>query len=276
MIYDHWLDTGLGASEFRYCPEFESWLQAGKPLVDCSCFQGNCPSYGEDDIVCPSGFWGFRHALGLPVTVPHGPEPPVLIPTRERPELAIAVSTDPNFVGREAHEAALRRLDPQLITHYADERPETLAMMRIDGPQVFYFFCHGRLAADTPSIEVGPPGTRGISRDNLRAKRIRWEDVRPLIFLNGCHTAALAPDKAIDLVSGFVDTAQATGVIGTEIVNFVPLARKFAEEALGRFYRGEAIGDAVRNARLALLQQGNPLGLIFVPFVMSGLRLDLG
>ncbi len=276
MIYDYWLDTGLKASEYRFCPEFESWLQAGKPLSDCPCFQGDCPTVDEDDVVCPSGFWGFRHALGVPVTLPNSPDAPAVLPAGAGPELAVAVSTDPNFTGREAHEAALRKLHPHLIYHYANERPETIELMQKRSPHVFYFFCHGRLSADTPALEVGPPGTRGISRDNLRSKRIRWEKIRPLVFLNGCHTTALSPDRAIDLVSGFVDTAAAAGVIGTEIVNFVPLARTFAEEMLRRFFAGEPIGEAVRAGRLAVLQQGNPLGLIFVPFVMSGLKLESG
>ncbi len=36
---------------------------------------------------------------------------------------------------------------------------------------------------------------------------------------------------------------------------------------------GTPIGDAVRNARLALLKRGNPLGLVYVPFALPNLRL---
>ena len=39
------------------------------------------------------------------------------------------------------------------------------------------------------------------------------------------------------------------------------------------FMAGQSIGAAVRGARLALLKQGNPLGLIYIPFVVPGLRL---
>jgi hypothetical protein len=51
------------------------------------------------------------------------------------------------------------------------------------------------------------------------------------------------------------------------------LASAFAEECLKRFFAGDPIGDAVRGARLALLKQGNPLGLAYVPFVLPSLRL---
>ena len=33
------------------------------------------------------------------------------------------------------------------------------------------------------------------------------------------------------------------------------------------------LGKAVRGARLALLQQGNPLGLVYIPYAVASLRL---
>ena len=68
-------------------------------------------------------------------------------------------------------------------------------------------------------------------------------------------------------------------MIGTEITIFEPLAVKFAEECLQRFLgappykEGMPIGEAVRGARLELLRLGNPLGLVYIPFVMASLRM---
>ncbi|MDJ0752999.1 MAG: hypothetical protein QNJ45_05740 [Ardenticatenaceae bacterium] len=273
-MYDHPLFTSLTASEIKLCPTFLSCLADGQPLIECPCFLGDCPSYGEDDVVCPSGFWGFRHALGHPLTIQNGPEAPTSLPAGSGLEIAMAVSTDPNFVGRSAHEAVVRRFGSHF--HYANERPETIDLMKKTSPHLLYFFCHGRLAADVPSIEVGPPRTRGISRDVLRAKRIRWEkEVRPLVFLNGCHTAALSPHKAFDLVSGFIEQSEAAGVIGTEITSFVPLAKTFAEDFFKHFLvEKRPVGEAIRLARLTLLEQGNPLGLIYIPFVIPSLAIS--
>jgi hypothetical protein len=274
MIYDYPLDTGLKGPEFKLCAEFEKNLKAGTPLENTACFKGECPSHGDDDTVCPSGFWGFRHAIGMPVTIPNAPDAPVQLKIGAAPEISMAVSTDPAFEGRQQHEQRVKGLLPNLKFNYADERPEALDLMKNTSPHVLYFFCHGRVASDTPSIEVGPPKTRGISRDNLRSKRIYWDTVRPLVFINGCHTTALEPEKAIDLVGGFIDTSSAAGVIGTEITNFVPVAKLFAEECLKRFIvDGQTIGEAVRGGRLAVLQQGNPLGLMYVPYVMADLKL---
>jgi hypothetical protein len=275
LFYDHQLDTGLKASEYSLCETYATAVQDHTPLLETVCFQGNCPHYDEDDVICPSGFWGFRHALGMPASIQGAPDAPLVLDTPNGLDLAVAVCTDKNFRGREAHEETLRQLAPGLNWLYADERPETLSLMKRNEPHVLYFFCHGRVAADTPSIIVGPPETRGIARDNLRNSRIRWRTTRPLVFINGCHTTALAPEFALDLVSGFVGTSHAAGVIGTEITTFVPLAREFAESCLRYFLTEKRpIGDAVRRARLDLLQHGNPLGLIYIPYVLTGLRLE--
>jgi hypothetical protein len=41
-----------------------------------------------------------------------------------------------------------------------------------------------------------------------------------------------------------------------------------------RFYAGETIGEAIRNSRLKLLSSGNPLGLVYIPFVKSSLKIN--
>lgn len=274
MIYDYPLDTGVeDQSRYTLCPTFVQALRDGTPLLETPCFQGNCPSYGDDTVICPSGFWGFRHNIGMPVSIPHAPELPVTLPVGDAPTVAMAVSQD--FGVHRQHRDVLRGLAPNLGFHYAEERPETIEMMQKVSPHVLYFFCHGRVFRNVPSIEVGPRHTIGITRDNLRSKDIFWEDVRPLVFINGCHTTALEPETAIDLVSGFLDVAEAAGVIGTEITNFVSLARPFAEGCLRRFVvERQSIGQAIRESRLDLLQTGNPLGLMYVPYVMSSLRLE--
>ena len=122
---------------------------------------------------------------------------------------------------------------------------------------------------------MGPLTERGITPDNLRWQRIRWEAPRPLIFINGCQTTALEPEQALEFVSAFVELAGASGVIGTEITVFEPLAGAFAEECLRRFLDGAPIGEAIRGARLALLAAANPLGLAYIPFVTASLRLRL-
>ena len=46
-------------------------------------------------MICPSGFWGYRHKLGLPVTVGSAPDGPSQIEYDAEPAFAVGISTDP-------------------------------------------------------------------------------------------------------------------------------------------------------------------------------------
>ncbi|MCA9982068.1 MAG: hypothetical protein KDD89_14590, partial [Anaerolineales bacterium] len=52
LFYDHPLDTGLKASDYRLCQTFATAVQNNIPLLSTPCFQGNCPHHGEDDVIC--------------------------------------------------------------------------------------------------------------------------------------------------------------------------------------------------------------------------------
>jgi hypothetical protein len=94
------------------------------------------------------------------------------------------------------------------------------------------------------------------------------------VFINGCESAKLDPETLGGLIDGFIRDANAVGVIGTEITIFEKLACSFALTALRHFLNGSmTIGAAVRRARLELLRESNPLGLIYVPFVAADTRL---
>ena len=83
----------------------------------------------------------------------------------------------------------------------------------------------------------------------------------------------MEPKLAIAFAQAFINGLGASGVIGTEISIFEPLACAFAENCLRYFLGGLPIGEAIRRARLVLLKQANPLGLVYVPFVIGDLRL---
>jgi hypothetical protein len=133
-----------------------------------------------------------------------------------------------------------------------------------------------------PFLQVGAKEdlTDEINVSNWRAQRIEWNGPNPLVFINGCHTTSLNPEVALDFVSSFVRMSGASGVIGTEITIFEPLAVRFAEECFKRFVGAPPftekmpIGRAVRGARLELLRQGNPLGLVYIPYAVASLRLQ--
>ncbi|HEY3078311.1 MAG TPA: CHAT domain-containing protein [Chloroflexota bacterium] len=277
LIYDYAFDSTRDPGDYSLCPAFLAALAGPEPLEQAACFRGECPSRDRPDretVVCPSGFWGFRHQIGMPLSVKYAPDAPVTL-NCPAPSLDVAVSTDPLFSLRVAHEAALRAMCPG-GWNYADTREGVIQMLKAGAAPVVYFYCHGGADGGGPFLQVGAESEHKITPAYLRSRGIFWESLPPLVFINGCRTTAVEPETALEFVSTFVVTTGAAGVIGTEITIFEPLARAFAEECLRRFLAGVEIGEAVRGARLALLKARNPLGLVYIPFVVPSLRLVEG
>jgi hypothetical protein len=279
LFYDYKLDDGADPRLIKLCDTFLSAVRDKTPLEQTDCFQGNCPSRGNNMIVCPSGFWGFRHNLGLPVSIKKGEEEgddaAVTITFSGAPKIAMSVSTDPNFRERPKHEQALRSLNLATTEEYADTRDEAVSLMKATKSQVIYFYCHGGLLQNgIPFISVGDKTGDWLTTTSLFDNRIRWRNNRPLVFINGCHTAAVTPKYALNFVQAFIQTSNAAGVVGTEITIFEPIAITFAEECLKQFLQGnKTLGEAVRGARLKMLQEGNPLGLVYIPYAVPSLKV---
>jgi len=164
-------------------------------------------------------------------------------------------------------------------TQRQQARDAAIQMFKATNPQVVYFYCHGVTIKQTdetaiPALMIGSQATPGFfDTTSFRPYRIRWPDARPLVVINGCHTTQVSPEQALGFVRTFVETVEASGVIGTEITVFEPLAQRFAEAFLEAFHDGEPLGRAIRHARLQMLAAYNPLGLVYQPFAYAGLKL---
>jgi hypothetical protein len=291
LIYDYDLEGGRKLAEYSICDQFLADLERPVGLRDAICFTGECPNRtGHTTVICPSGLWGYRHSIGLPVSLRAQEEwsqdsssgseepdlsgdPPGEIGLMGALQIAVGVSTDPDLKEWPQHEIALRALTPDLGWHFANTRTDTLDVLKTANPHIVYFYCHGGVANQRPFIQVGPKNDEAIYSSDLRAVHVKWRAPRPLVFINGCHTTALEPREAHELVSGFVTIARASGVIGTEITIFEPLAREFAEAFLRAFVGGASAGEAIRTARLDLLQRANPLGLAYTAYALANLRI---
>lgn len=277
LFYDYPLDTQ--ADGHKLCEAFVAALNSSTPLEKAPCFNGSCPhskrdaSGKPDGYVCPSGFWGFRHSLGFPTSLPEGRDVPPEIVMDEGPQLVVGVAT--NLDRLEMHMKALREIRTDIGWHYSENRQEILDNLKKSKSHLVYFYCHGGVTANSvPYLQVGDgKGNDFIDGSNLRAFNVTWVGPQPLVFINGCHTTALDPEMAINLVAKFISAGSA-GVIGTETTIFEPLACTFAEACLGEFLKDKSsIGDAIRTARLKLLKECNPLGLIYTPFVIPSLHV---
>ena len=268
LVYDYApFDDTASFDHYSLCDVFANALANPGSVEKLSCLEGNCPHRGEDRIVCPSGFWGYRHFLGLPLSSTLDVQPFL---TRERPARLVFGSAS-DLDRRDDHEASLGRLGATMTSGHS--RAELLRRLRDDAPQLVYLYCHGGLDGTQPYLLIGSGEDGPITRAYLYG-RIDWEHARPLVVINGCHTTAVRPDQAFDLVSGLVQQANAIGVVGTEVTIGEALACAFGEEFVRRFAIGEeTVGEAVRNTRLSLLARGNPLGLVYTPFALAGLRM---
>jgi hypothetical protein len=281
LLYDQPLDDSAVPT---LCPAFVATWQSHGDLATTPCFQGACPTYDDDQVACPSGFWGYRHALAVPVSVteptpegvPSAGDDPgdavAAVHYDEAPVAIAATTTDDAFVGREAHLAQMTSLFDGKLT-VASDRDAALAGLPMAPMHAAYFFCHGVMDRDGyPALVVGPKEGRAITLTNV-ASRIRWTSSRPLVFLNGCRTAALLPSSPFSLVTTLLTECRAAGVVGTEVTVFEQTAIPFAEAFHRAWVGGAGVGDAIRTARVALLAAGNPLGLVYTPYASVGLRL---
>ena len=277
LLYDHRLDVDGRLESYTLCEQF---VREQGRLANSTCLGGDCPYRDRDRnrVVCPSGFWGFRHEIGVPPTLGTGAatsgDLPGILECGADPLVLVAVSTDADMELRDQHVRQLRNGLGATSILYADTREQTLTLLRDAHAHIVYLYGHGGVDDGAPYMQVGAPSER-ISRATLRSEKVRWTAPRSLVFLNGCHTTDLEPERAIDLVSGFVQTARGSGVIGTEITVFEPLATQFAEICLAEIAARRSVGAAVRAARLHLLQdQWNPLGLVYIPYAIATLRLS--
>ena len=255
---------------------FLECISTSRALEDCSCFTFGCAICSEGDgiIVCPSGFWGYRHSIGVPLSGTNHPrEIPNVIYRSGAARVTAVRSTDPAFMHWPNHERILRTYFDGQAWSCADSRSDALQKLRDSQSQIVYFYCHGGSRDGVPYLQVGSPEELVITRDSLRFANIDWDESRPLVFINGCKTAAVEPSQAIEFVSALIDSS-ASGVVGAEISLFEPLACEFAESFLHYFLRGDHIAEAIRRSRLMLLSKLNPLGLVYTTYALATLHLE--
>jgi hypothetical protein len=159
----------------------------------------------------------------------------------------------------------------------ADDWDDVQAMLA--QPDVAYFICHGEYDQQSKKsyLSIGPRSGSASHRvypDQLmqwaRTQKNFWAARRPLVFINGCHTANLVPGDILNFVPTFANFG-ASAVIGTEISVRLPLAVEVAEKLLERVLRGEKVGAVIHDLRWELANKGNLLGLAYTPYCLSDL-----
>ncbi|AGZ42942.1 SEC-C domain-containing protein [Actinoplanes friuliensis] len=284
LFYDYDLDTTVPVREWRVCPEALDAIRTGADLSRQPCFLGAVEH--AETVVCPSGFWGFRHGVTLPqasafsvgdaagVAPSADVEATHFIDAEERPRMILGVADD--FTDLGGHVAWVEALGGAGFVHRCTTAGRLLEAMRDTAlePHLVYLFCHGSETNGIPALVVGPRKSLGIQYEQIATGNVYWRRSRPLVVLNGCGTTAVQPRHAMNFVDAFIRTAKASGVVGTEITTDARLGARFGQQFLDAFVTGRrTIAESLLSARLSLLAEGDPLGLAFVAYAAPQLRL---
>lgn len=244
-----------------------------------------------EQVVCPLRFWGFRHQIEVPLHQVDGLAGtartlPESIRWRENTvQLAAGMHLGLPWAAqhRSALEALVRELaarpgavhvvDPQ----FAASKAQVIELLKQAPLDIVYLYCHagdklGDRYAPHLAFATGPRDKGDVVKAADLAD-VDWSHT-PLVFLNGCGTAAFSPRTVSPFMTKFLEDFGAAAVLGTEAQVFEALAGDLALHFLRGFLSGQTAGEALLTARRALLSQLNPLGLIYVLFGASVLALD--
>jgi len=158
IIYDQRLVT---TSSVKLCENFERSFLEGLQLEKCECFQGFCPNRENKFVLCPSGFWGFRHNLGMPLSIQKSSNVPPIISYQKTIEIAVGVATDLNLLDH--HVQVLKNYKPDITWNYGDSSNKVFQYLK-GSPHIVYFYCHGGELDGLPFLVVGPEqNKKGLS-----------------------------------------------------------------------------------------------------------------
>ncbi len=275
----------ISRNKLKVCPLVDKWDERSSLFKEASPRGCPCGPHDQDqDVLCPFGFWGFRYAIEQ-VSKTDVTEPTITIAAGSRFVVGEAqYNIDPSALTN--HVAALtsilRGALPQATLFEGKDRDTIHTLLGDDIPFV-YFFCHGQSTdfgdGDTwlavgNKEPISPSDLVGWTKLWATAGKRVWNKVRPLVFINACHSLAISSKTLVSYLDAFVGNACAAGVIGTEVKVAQTLAMEFAEQFFTHWLSGnETVESALRAARNDFLRQGNLFGLVYTPYCWSELKV---
>jgi len=267
------------------CPLIDKWdghspLVTGQPM---SCPQSQAVSH-TSDLLCPFGFLGYRFDIEQ---LNSTEQPVVSISAPPGSRVVVAETTyQVNKKALQDHITAITKAVARLNgvgTDEASDKNKLKQLISRDLPLV-YFFCHGdRPDPDGPDTYLGIGNNEHVSPEDLVGwiqeayvtQQLRvWNQIRPLVFINACHSAEIDPQALFNYIDVFVGGGNAAGVIGTEVKVAQPLAMEFADIFFDQLLSpGATVATAIRHARLGFLAKGNIFGLNYTPYCWADLTI---
>jgi hypothetical protein len=122
---------------------------------------------------------------------------------------------------------------------------------------VLYFYTHGDVATGAASLKIGPKPGELLKQGDLEAWDVDLKHHGPLVVLNACTSGASSPTQFESLIKD-LSKRGAAGVIGTQCFVEEPLAGRFILRFFQEFLRRQTVGEALFEARRALLRHRAP------------------
>lgn len=272
-------------TELKFCSLVEDWdgesdLFAGEPQ--------QCPAGKHTpNTLCPFGFWGYRYAIEQ-LSSTDLPPRPITAPTEFNMVMAETqydVST--TLLQKHARDLSnllARNFPKAKLVEGADLR-SIKDLLGQDTPLV-YFYCHGERPSpqSTANTVLGVGKRQKLYPQDFNAwlmewwdygeGRKIWDEVRPLIFINACHSLEINPDSLVTYLDAFIESAHASGVIGTEVRVHQELAMEAARDFFSSFLGGDTTGQALHKMQAGFLRSGNLFGLLYTPYCWSDLTIE--
>ncbi|QRN97835.1 CHAT domain-containing protein [Archangium violaceum] len=297
LVYDRYYDADNQGDAHATCLAALPGADGAPGARECG-EHPSCPlhpsrvaeGYSEDTVVCPRHFWGFRHIVEVPPEQVRGleeipPEPASAVACSRPVQLVLGQHGGLLLASTHAEEleVALRATPLPAVIARAADRDSLLKTLKVEPPpDIVYLYCHARAqgqpgddarAPKEPHLELGPQGKLGW----ITASQVvgpEWPH-RPLVFLNGCGTAAFDATQPAQLILNLMARG-AGGVIGTEVTIWEALAAEVALRFFKAFLGQRPAGEALLVARRALLGKYNPLGLVYTLYGHAELKLRPG
>ncbi|MDB6104576.1 MAG: groEL [Gammaproteobacteria bacterium] len=285
MLYDYSLETGP-TNVHTFCKFAESWYDPHGSVTD---IPEECPDAKTHapNVVCPYGFWGLRHVIEQPPSMPKDRTLPIVINARPQALMVVALSRDlksTEHLVRLAKAAA-----GQQVRMDSRDTRETIKGALAGNPalELVYFYCHGRHAKppggdfESTYLEVGDQEAvtaTDFNTWNASWDGSHWKNISPLVMINGCHTTDMTPSTLATFVDSFTN-AYAAGIIGTETTVHENIASEAAERLIKQLCNGAAppkersVGESIRKMRFELLRKGNVMGLTYTAYCSAQLTL---
>lgn len=224
-----------------------------------------CPGHGDSKVVCPHGFWGYRYVIEQlpqrldPGEQPGGALPPLQIDNGVPLRLSAILYTSFSLVNDHLTELGKLAEATRLTVSRVESKDGVRDALRSkESPaDVLYFYTHGDVATGAASLKIGPHPGELLKEGDLDAWKIDLTHHRPLIVLNACTSGAGSPTQYESLVT-FLSKKGAAGVIGTQCFVEEPLAGQFILRFFQGFLKRQTVGEALFEARRALLHHHAP------------------